>query len=178
MKCNHHGYHCRIWLKCYQFFCLLEGMSRRSNDASPEDLRKKLKIHLPRPPSIGFFSMTTEQQINEQEELLKEKILTSSRPTASWISSACKLVWQKCDSELLSKFSKCMATCSQFCFSKALQATSGAKLSPAVKRLVKVINQSSSRPLACGDKLVRKLKRVPWMRHTFPRERLSAGFFQ
>ena len=160
------------FFSAYLKACLAEAMVLH------QKIWEKMKIHLPRPPSIGFFSMTTEQQINEQEELLKEKILTSSRPTASWISSACKLVWQKCDSELLSKFSKCMATCSQFCFSKALQATSGAKLSPAVKRLVKVINQSSSRPYACGDKLVRKLKRVPWMRHTFPRERLSAGFFQ
>ena len=129
-------------------------------------MRKVVKIRWSKPPASTFFSLSTErlsEQIAEQEELLKEMILLSSRPTASWISAACKQVWQRCDSETVGKFAKAMATCSQHCFQKAMQSTTGVKLSPAVKRLVQVINRSSTRPLSFADELVRRLKRVSWL---------------
>ena len=126
-------------------------MARRCQDASPEELRKVVKIHVSKPPAPGFCSLSLEQQIAEQEELLKEMLLLSSRPTISWVTSACKQVWQKCESEVVSKFAKAAVSCSQHCFQKALQVTTGAKLSPAVKRLVHIINRSSTRPLSLGE---------------------------
>ena len=144
-------------------YLAFEGMTRRSQDASPDELRKVLRIHVPNAPALIFFSLSVEQQIVEQEELLKEMLLLSSRPTVSWVIAACKQVWQKCDYESVTKFAKAMVSCSQHCFQKSLQATSGAKLSAPVKRLVQVIRNSSTRPLSFGDKLVRKLKRVSWL---------------
>lgn len=135
-------------------------MARRSNDASPADLAKVLKIQQREAPSLAFFSLTTENMIAEQEELLKEMILMSSRPTATWVVAACKQVWQRVDSDIAGRFGKAMASCSRYCFQKAMQTTSGAKLSPAVKRITQIINRSSSRPLSFGDKLRRTLKRV------------------
>ena len=141
-------------------FSASASMSRGSNESSPDELRKVLKVHCPSLQPQLFFSLSTEQQNAEQEELLKEMILLSSRPTASWISAACKQVWQRCDSETVGKFAEAMATCSQHCFQKAMLSTTGVKLSPAAKRLVQVINRSSTRPLSLADKLVRRLKRV------------------
>eukprot|EP00438_Fugacium_kawagutii_P004784 Skav203121 [mRNA] locus=scaffold447:642974:646288:- [translate_table: standard] len=134
-------------------------MARRSNNANPADLAKILKVHQREAPSLSFFSLPLENQIAEQEDLLKEMILLSSRPNATWITAACKQVWQRVDSELAGRFGKAMAACSQHCFTKAVQVTSGIKLPPAVKRLTQVINRSVSRPLSTGDKLRRSLKR-------------------
>eukprot|EP00438_Fugacium_kawagutii_P005271 Skav234616 [mRNA] locus=scaffold835:32676:33380:+ [translate_table: standard] len=136
-------------------------MAPRSNNANPADLAKILKVHQREAPSLSFFSLPLENQIAEQEDLLKEMILLSSRPNATWITAACKQVWQRVDSELAGRFGKAMAACSQHCFTKAVQVTSGIKLPPAVKRLTQVINRSVSRPLSTGDKLRRSLKRVP-----------------
>ena len=74
--------------------------------------------------------MTTEQQIAEKEDLLTEMILLSARPTTSWVSAALKMVWQRSEVENIDRFAKAMTSCSQFCFQKSLQASTGSKLSP------------------------------------------------
>lgn len=134
-------------------------MARRSNNAEAADLAKILKLHQREPPSLTFYSMPLENQIAEQEDLLREMMLLSARPNATWITAAAKLVWQRADSEMAVRFGKTLAACSQHCFTKAVQVSSGKKLSPAVKRLTQIINQSV-RPLSTGDKLRRSLKRV------------------
>lgn len=143
-----------------KFFLLFVKMARRKDHASPEELTKVLNLLQKKPPPGSFYSMTTEQQIAEQEELLTEMILLTPRPTSSWVSSACQLVWQRADHESIGKFATAITFCSKFCFQKSLQVTTGAKLSPAVKRIVQLILRSSSRPLSTGDKLRRNLKRV------------------
>ena len=135
-------------------------MARRSNNARPEELRKVLSLLQKKPPQSTFYSMTTEQQIAEKEDLLTEMIMLSARPTSSWVSTALKMVWQRPEEESISRFAKTMTFCSQYCFQKALQSTTGAKLTPSVKRLVHIILRSSTRPLSTGDKIRRSLKRV------------------
>ena len=135
-------------------------MARRSNNASPEELTKVLSLLQKKPPQSTFYSMTTEQQIAEKEDLLTEVILLSARPTISWVSTALKMVWQRSELENIDRFAKALAFCSQYCFLKALQATTGAKLSRSVKRIAQTILRSSTRPLSTGDKIRRSLKRV------------------
>ena len=131
-------------------------MARRSNNASPEELIKVLSLLQKKPPQSTFYSMTTEQQIAEKEDLLTEMILLS----ASWVSAALKMVWQRSEVENIDRFAKAMTSCSQFCFQKSLQASTGSKLSPSVKRIVQTILRSSTRPLSTGEKIRRSLKRV------------------
>ena len=141
-------------------FSVFVRMGRRSNNASPGELTKVLFLLQKKPPQATFYSMTTEQQIAEKEDLLTEMILLSARPTISWVSAALKIVWQRCDHESIVRFAKALTFCSQYCFQKSLQSTTGAKLTPSVKRLVQMILRSSTRPLSTGDKLRRSLKRV------------------
>ena len=135
-------------------------MARRSNNASPEELTKVLTLLQKKPPQSTFYSMTTEQQIAEKEDLITEMILLSSRPTTSWVSTALKMVWQRSQHENIGRFAQALTFCSQYCFQKSLQSTTGAKLSPSVKRIVQTIHRSSTRPLSTGEKLRRSLKRV------------------
>ena len=135
-------------------------MARRSNNASPEELTKVLNLLQKKPPQSTFYSMTTEQQIAEKEDLLTEMILLSARPTSSWVSTALKMVWQRSEQENIGRFAKALTFCSQYCFQKAYQSTTGAKLTPSVKRIVQTILRSSTRPLSTGDKIRRSLKRV------------------
>ena len=136
-------------------------MARRSNNnASPEELTKVLSLLQKKPPQSTFYCMTTEQQIAEKEDLLTEMILLSARPTISWVSTALKMVWQRSEVESIDRFAKALTFCSQYCFQKSLQATTGSKLSPSVKRIVQTILRSSTRPLSTGDKIRRSLKRV------------------
>lgn len=102
-------------------------MNRTGNDSSPEDLRKVLRTHLPAAPSCALFGLTMEQQIAQQVELLKEMILMSRHPSASWIGAACKQVRQKMDAEVAARFAKVMAVCSQHCF----QTARGTSVAPA-----------------------------------------------
>ena len=101
-----------------------------------------------KPPQSTFYSMTTEQQIAEKEDLLTEMILLSARPTSSWVSTALKMVWQRSEQENIGRFAKALTFCSQYCFQKAFQSTTGAKLTPSVKRIVQTILRSSTRPLS------------------------------
>ena len=103
------------------------------------------------------------KQIAEKEDLLTEMILLSARPTISWVSTALKMVWQRSEAENIDRFAKALTFCSQYCFQKSLQATTGSKLSPSVKRIVQTILRSSTRPLSTGDKISRSLKRVSWL---------------
>ena len=135
-------------------------MARRNNNASPEELTKVLSLLQKKPPQSTFYSMTTEQQIAEKEDLRTEMILLLARPTISWVSTALKMVWQRSEVENIDRFAKALTFCSQYCFQKSLQATAGAKLSPSVKRIVQTILRSSTRPLSTGDKIRRSLKRV------------------
>ena len=68
-----------FWLRSIP--ALFVSMARRSNNASPEELIKVLSLLQKKPPQSTFYSMTTEQQIAEKEDLLTEMILLSSRPT-------------------------------------------------------------------------------------------------
>ena len=77
-----------FWLRSIP--ALFVSMARRSNNASPEELIKVLSLLQKKPPQSTFYSMTTEQQIAEKEDLLTEMILLSSRPTTSWVSAALK----------------------------------------------------------------------------------------
>ena len=150
-----------FWLRSIP--ALFVSMARRSNNASPEELIKVLSLLQKKPPQSTFYSMTTEQQIAEKEDLLTEMILLSSRPTTSWVSAALKMVWQRSEVENIDRFAKAMTSCSQFCFQKSLQASTGSKLSPSVKRIVQTILRSSTRPLSTGEKIRRSLKRVSWL---------------
>ena len=147
-----------FWLRSSP--ALFVSMARRSNNASPEELIKVLSLLQKKPPQSTFYSMTTEQQIAEKEDLLTEMILLSARPTTSWVSAALKMVWQRSEVENIDRFAKAMTSCSQFCFQKSLQASTGSKLSPSVKRIVQTILRSSTRPLSTGEKIRRSLKRV------------------
>ena len=131
-------------------FSVFVRMGRRSNNASPGELTKVLFLLQKKPPQATFYSMITEQQIAEKEDLLTEMILLSARPTISWVSAALKIVWQRCDHESIVRFAKALTFCSQYCFQKSLQSTTGAKLTPSVKRLVQMILRSSTRPLSTG----------------------------
>ena len=102
-------------------------MARRSNNASPEELTKVLSLLQKKPPQSTFYSMTSEQQIAEKEDLLTEMILLSARPTSSWVSTALKMVWQRSEQENIGRFAKALTFCSQYCFQKAFQSTTGAK---------------------------------------------------
>ena len=62
------------------------------------------------------------------------------------------MVWQRSEVENIDRFAKAMTSCSQFCFQKSLQASTGSKLSPSVKRIVQTILRSSTRPLSTGEK--------------------------
>lgn len=81
-------------------------MARRSNNASPEELIKVLSLLQKKPPQSTFYSMTTEQQIAEKEDLLTEMILLSARPTISWVSAALKMVWQRSEVENIDRFAQ------------------------------------------------------------------------
>ena len=83
---------------------LFVGMAHRSNNASPEELTKVLSLLQKKPPQSTFYSMTTEQQIAEKEDLLTEMILLSARPTISWVSAALKMVWQRSEVENIDRF--------------------------------------------------------------------------
>ena len=135
-------------------------MARRSNNASPEELTKVLSLLQKKPPQSTFYSMSTEGQIAEKEDLLTEMILLSARPTSSWVSTALRMVWQRSERENIGRFAEALTFCSQYCFQKAFQSTTGAKLSPSVKRIASTILRSSTRPLSTGDKIRRSLKRV------------------
>ena len=137
---------------------LFVRMARRSNNASPEELTKVLALLQKKLPQSTFYSMTTEQQIAEKEDLLTEMILLSARPTISWVSTALKMVWQRSEVENIDRFAKALTFCSQYCFQKSLQAATGSKLSPSVKRVAQI--RSSTRPLSAGDKNRRSFKRV------------------
>ena len=150
-----------FWLRSIP--ALFVSMARRSNNASPEELIKVLSLLQKKPPQSTFYSMTTEQQIAEKEDLLTEMILLSARPTTSWVSAALKMVWQRSEVENIDRFAKAMTSCSQLCFQKSLQASTGSKLSPSVKRIVQTILRSSTRPLSTGEKIRRSLKRVSWL---------------
>ena len=79
-----------FWLRSSP--ALFVSMARRSNNASPEELIKVLSLLQKKPPQSTFYSMTTEQQIAEKEDLLTEMILLSARPTNSWASNS----WVSC----------------------------------------------------------------------------------
>ena len=141
-------------------FSVFVRMGRRSNNASPGELTKVLFLLQKKPPQATFYSMTTEQ-IGGKEDLLTDMILLSARPTISWVSAALKIVWQRCDHESIVRFAaKALTFCSQYCFQKSLQSTTGAKLTPSVKRIAQMILRSSTRPLSTRDKLRRSLTRV------------------
>lgn len=149
-----------FWTVLYWFASSMSGR-RRSNESDPGELRKVVKLLLPEPPSASVLSLCSDTVVSEFEELLKEMLLLSSRPTGQWVQLACQMVWQKAEKDFCKRFGSCMATACQHLFQKARTCSTGQKLSPACRRLVKVIN-CSSRPLTMGDKFIRHLRKVLW----------------
>ncbi len=130
-------------------------MSRSIVDASPAQVAKALRANLSDFPTKDKYAVDEEEFIDTYELLLSDLIYLTKRITPGLVQQACMATGWEVDASSALFFSQRLFAAWQFFQLKKKQSTSGAKLKPAVARLVQQVKAIDS---TLGEKLLKRAK--------------------
>lgn len=136
---------------------------RRSNTSSPAELEKALKLCFTQGinRSQPWNQLAScDMVVEKYEEFITELVLLTTRPTKGWLLKGCLLSFPSGDKGVFNSFSERIIEAVRYCFQKRFEMKSGKKTQPAVKRIVKIINQSEDQqPATLGGQLLQHSKK-------------------
>ena len=115
---------------------------RRSNSASPDDLVKVFRPHLPAGLDKKYLEHDPEQIVANYEEVISDILLRTPRPTKGLLSQTATRAWQDVKASEADAWSERICKAVSYCYSKRLQVTTGARLSAPVRRIIQQINKN------------------------------------
>jgi len=136
--------------------------SRRKNEIDPRDVVKILRGHLPNgEKDLQPKSTDLDDFCDVHRELMVDLLGATARPTSKLVQDGMKLAFPEIQHGAIFLFATQIAAAYSHCTSKEKSMTSGAKLRPSVKEIIRVIRKV--RPEAPGkasvaQKLVSSLK--------------------
>ena len=114
---------------------------RRSNSAKPEELITTLRLHLPGGLDKKYLDADPGNVVKSYENLLIDLLYKTCRPTKTLLQQACLKAFQNVKKDEAGIWARAVSDACSYCFQKNLQTTTGAKLDPAVRRVVAVIQK-------------------------------------
>ena len=115
---------------------------RRSNSASPDDLVKVFRSHLPAGLDKKYLEHDPEQIVANYEEVISDILLRTPRPTKGLLSQTATRAWQDVKASEADAWSERICKDVSYCYSKRLQVTTGVRLSAPVRRIIQQINKN------------------------------------
>lgn len=117
--------------------------SRRSNSAKPEDLVKVLRAHLPQGLDKKYLDHEPSMIVSAYEDLISDILLRTPRPTKTLLQAAAVRSWEQVKGSEAETWAERVAKAVSYCYNKRLQVSTGARLTPAVRRIIQQISKNS-----------------------------------
>ena len=136
-------------------------MPKQKSDATAQQIMKLLRGSIEHGPKVEslFACADPDELVEMMQEQLSDVLYCTAYPCASLIAQGAMLAWPHFNPKVAEKYSQSFMSCVSYCRVKAKNMSSGAKLTPAVIRIARIVQKISEGP-AVGEKLLKGAKKL------------------